>query len=104
MTLCKAASLERGDHEKRGICGAEKYSEGKNHVEEKYLRMRHEYRVAFELPGEVNAKTAFLCGEFNNWDTTSYPMKRHKDGSFALTISLKPHHRYRYWHFLDGER
>jgi 1,4-alpha-glucan branching enzyme len=73
-------------------------------LKKRYLKTKDECRVTFELPGEVNAKTAFLCGEFNNWDTTSHLMKRRKDGSFAITISLKPDHRYRFRYFLDGER
>jgi 1,4-alpha-glucan branching enzyme len=31
-------------------------------------------------------------------------MKRAKDGSFSLTISLKPGRQYRYRYLLDGER
>jgi 1,4-alpha-glucan branching enzyme len=73
-------------------------------LKKKYLKTKDECRVTFELPAEANAKTAFLCAEFNNWDTTSHLMKRRKDGSFVITISLKPDHRYRFRYFLDGER
>ena len=31
-------------------------------------------------------------------------MKRRKDGSFTITISLKPGQQYRYRFLLDGER
>ncbi len=31
-------------------------------------------------------------------------MKRRKDGSFTLTISLKPGRQYRFRYLLDGER
>jgi 1,4-alpha-glucan branching enzyme len=61
-------------------------------------------RVTFELPAEVNAQKAVLCGEFNQWSQSSHPMKRRKDGSFTLTISLKPGQQYRYKFLLDGER
>jgi 1,4-alpha-glucan branching enzyme len=60
--------------------------------------------VTFNLPADVNAQTACLCGEFNDWDQSSHPMKRAKDGSFSLTISLKPGRQYRYRFLLDGER
>jgi 1,4-alpha-glucan branching enzyme len=60
--------------------------------------------VTFELPAEVNAQTAYLCGDFNQWNQESRPMKRRKDGSFTLTISLKPGQQYRYRFLLDGER
>jgi 1,4-alpha-glucan branching enzyme len=60
--------------------------------------------VTFELPSEVGVQRAYLCGDFNDWDRTSHRMKRRKDGSFHLTISLKPGQQYRYRFFLDDER
>jgi 1,4-alpha-glucan branching enzyme len=62
------------------------------------------FQVTFELPPEVNAQTAFLCGEFNDWDTQSLPMKRRKDGGFSVKLSLKPGRAYRFRYFLDGDR
>lgn len=61
-------------------------------------------RVTFELPAEVNAQVVYLCGDFNQWNQESHPMKRRKDGSFSVTISLKPGQQYRYKFFVDGER
>lgn len=69
-----------------------------------YTKTGRSCRVTFELPAEINAQKAYLCGDFNDWNQTSHPMKRRKDGSFALTISLKPGQQYRYKFFLDGER
>ena len=69
-----------------------------------YTKTGRYCRVTFDLPAEVNAQTADLCGEFNDWDQSSHPMKRAKDGSFSLTISLKPGRQYRYRYLLDGER
>ena len=69
-----------------------------------YTKTGRSCRVTFNLPADVNAQTACLCGEFNDWDQSSHPMKRGKDGSFSLTISLKPGRQYRYRFLLDGER
>ena len=69
-----------------------------------YTKTGRSCRVTFDLPAEVNAQAACLCGEFNDWDQSSHPMKRAKDGSFSLTISLKPGRQYRYRYLLDGER
>ena len=69
-----------------------------------YTKTGRSCRVTFDLPAEVNAQSACLCGEFNDWDQSSHPMKRAKDGSFSLTISLKPGRQYRYRYLLDGER
>jgi 1,4-alpha-glucan branching enzyme len=69
-----------------------------------YSKTGRSCRITFELPPEVDAETAYLCGEFNEWDQTAQPMKRHRDGKFSLTISLKPGQEYRVRYLLDDER
>jgi 1,4-alpha-glucan branching enzyme len=61
-------------------------------------------RVTFKLPAEVSAETAALCGEFNEWDTGAEPMKKLKDGSFSVTVSLDADQSYRFRYWLDDER
>ena len=73
-------------------------------IKKSYTTTGRSCRVTFELPSELNAQTACLCGDFNQWDRNSHPMKRGKDGSFTLTISLKPKQYYRFRYLLDGER
>ncbi len=69
-----------------------------------YTETGRSCRVTFELPEQVSAETVALCGEFNEWDPNQHPMKRRRDGSFSLTISLKPGNEYRFRYLLDGER
>ncbi len=69
-----------------------------------YTKTGRSCRVTFELPAEVNAKTAVLCGEFNDWDPNKQTMKRRKNGSYSTTISLKPGSSYRFRYLLDEER
>ena len=61
-------------------------------------------QVTFELPPEVNAQSACLCGEFNEWSQASHPMQRREDLRFALTLSLQRDRQYRFRYLLDGER
>ena len=61
-------------------------------------------QVTFELPAEVAAETACLCGEFNDWDQSAHPMERQADGSFTLTLALEPGQAYRFRYLLDGTR
>jgi 1,4-alpha-glucan branching enzyme len=61
-------------------------------------------RVTFKLPAEVNAETAVLCGEFNDWDQEANPMRQIKDGSFSTSISLPAGQSYRFRYLLDGAR
>lgn len=73
-------------------------------MQKEYTKTRRSCRVTFELPSTVDAQSAAVCGEFSEWDPAKNPMKRKKDGRFALTISLKPGRSYRYRYLLDGER
>ena len=61
-------------------------------------------RVTFELPNEVGAETAFIVGDFNNWDTRATPMKRKRDGSFSAALSLQVGQEYRFRYLLDNMR
>ena len=72
-------------------------------VKKAYSNNGRSCRVTFELPDEVNARHVALCGEFNNWDPTMYPMRR-TNGSFELTLSLQPGQQYRFKYLLDGQR
>jgi 1,4-alpha-glucan branching enzyme len=73
-------------------------------IKKNYSKERKSCRVIFELPPEVNAQIACVCGEFNIWDVTAHPMQRRKDGSFTLSIALKPGQSYRFRYLLDGTR
>jgi 1,4-alpha-glucan branching enzyme len=61
-------------------------------------------RVTFKLAAEVEADTAVLCGEFNQWRVDADPKKKLKDGSFSATVSLDAGNKYRFRYLLDGER
>ena len=70
----------------------------------KYSKNNQSCRVTFELPAEVNAENVSLCGDFNDWNTSAHPLKCRTNGSFSVTISLKPGQDYRFRYLLDGER
>jgi len=61
-------------------------------------------KVTFELPTGLNTTTAHLCGDFNDWSRTATPLKRRKDGSLAVTVTLAADRTYRFRYLLDGER
>jgi 1,4-alpha-glucan branching enzyme len=61
-------------------------------------------RVTFRLPAEVDSDTAYLYGDFNQWDGQSTPMKKLKDGSFSVTVSLNAGQSYRFRYRLDNDR
>ena len=73
-------------------------------LKKSYSKTGTKCRVTFKLAAEVNAKTAVLVGDFNDWDTATKPMKKLKDGSFSDTVSLETGRSYRFRYLLDGER
>ncbi len=72
-------------------------------MKKSYTKTGRSCRVTFEVPAQVDANTAALCGEFNEWDASKHPMKRRKDGGFLITVSLKPG-EYRFRYLVDSER
>ena len=62
------------------------------------------YRVTFTVPAGADAQEIYLCGEFNDWDESSHPLKRRKDGHFSTTLTLEKGCSYRYRYLFDGER
>jgi hypothetical protein len=48
-----------------------------------YSQTGRKCRVTFEFHPDGDVQTAYVCGEFNDWNPTSHPLKRRKDGSFA---------------------
>lgn len=59
-------------------------------------------KVTFSLPKDVQAEEVAVCGDFNDWDEGATPMKKYKDGHFAVSVNL-PSGQYRYRFLLDGE-
>ena len=68
-----------------------------------YTKTGRSCRVTFEYVHPSAAKTVALCGEFNQWDPTTYPMRKRRDGSFHITISLEPGRDYRFKYLVDGQ-
>ena len=49
-----------------------------------------------------DAKQVYLAGEFNEWSTTSLPMRKEKDGTWWIVIKLSPG-KYEYKFVVDGQ-
>ena len=58
----------------------------------------HEVEFTFHAP---EAKKVCIAGKFNDWNTSSKPMKKGKDGNWRIKLNLSPgKHEYKY--FVDG--
>ena len=72
-------------------------------LKKSYSKTGKKCRVTFKYPNEANCESAVLAGEFNDWSVEAHPMKRLKDGSFSLSLSLATGYSYRFRYVLDGD-
>lgn len=75
-------------------------------LKKQFLKTKPVCKVTFTLSKDavVSADTVCLCGDFNNWDYTSLPMKKAKDGSFSVTVELEKDQDYQFRYLIDGVR
>ena len=59
-------------------------------------------RVTFKYENEEGAESAVIAGEFNSWLLDATPMKKLKNGSFSVTVSLPADKTYLFRYVLDG--
>lgn len=71
-----------------------------------YLKTSPSCKVTFRLPKEAasDANNVTVVGDFNGWSNHSTPMKRLKDGCFAVTITLQKGKDYRFRYLIDGKK
>jgi 1,4-alpha-glucan branching enzyme len=69
-----------------------------------YTKSGKRCRVTFKLAPEVQAKSAVLLGDFNQWKPNAEPMRRLKNGGFSTTVTLDVGKTYRFRYFLDDQR
>jgi 1,4-alpha-glucan branching enzyme len=74
-------------------------------LKKQYLKTKPLCKVTFSLPRQVAdlVNTAYLVGDFNDWNTNATPMKRLKNG-FTATLTLRHNTAYQFRYLLDGVR
>jgi 1,4-alpha-glucan branching enzyme len=70
-----------------------------------YLKSKSVCKVTFKLSKEQahDANVVRLVGDFNQWDLSSPPMKKLKDGGFTTTINLNKDSQYQFRYLLDDK-
>lgn len=63
-------------------------------------------KVDFILPDAIaaDADTAFIVGDFNDWDEKATPMTQLKSGSFKITLDLEPNREYQFRYLVNGNQ
>ena len=72
-------------------------------LKKNYTKTKRSCRVTFQLPAEHEAERAAVLGDWNDWDESSHPMKKRKDGSHSVTVSLEAGRDYRFRYLLNGD-
>lgn len=73
-------------------------------LKKNYTKSGATCRVTFKVPAEIAAERIALLGEFNEWDAERHLMKKLKDGSHSVTVSLEAGQDYRFRYLIDGSR
>ena len=70
-----------------------------------YLKSKAICKVTFKLSKEQAhaADSVRLVGDFNQWDQTTIPMKKLKNGDFTATINLAKDSQYQFRYLLDDD-
>lgn len=71
-------------------------------LKKQYLKTKPVCKVTFALPAQVQGETAYLVGDFNEWDEAATPMKRNKDGSFTVTLNLDTGQEYQFRYLVNN--
>ncbi len=71
-------------------------------IKKNYSKSGKICRVTFKN-NSVGNGNANLVGEFNNWSSQENPMKKLKNGSFSVTISLQAGNSYQFRYVLDDD-
>ena len=72
-------------------------------IKKNYSKSGKICRVTFKYNNSVGNGNAALVGEFNNWSSQENPMKKLKNGSFSVTISLQAGNSYQLRYMLDDD-
>jgi 1,4-alpha-glucan branching enzyme len=73
-------------------------------IRKMYVKNRDVCKVTFSLPADItkSADSACVVGDFNDWEVGATPMKKSKDGSFAVSTNLSCGNEYQFRYLLDG--
>lgn len=74
-------------------------------IKKKFLK-KGVVKVDFILPDAIaaDADSAYLVGDFNNWDEQATPMTQLKSGSFKITLDLEPNREYQFRYLVNGNQ
>jgi 1,4-alpha-glucan branching enzyme len=73
-------------------------------LKKKPVKKTDKISVTFETRDYEDAGRISLVGEFNAWHPERNPMKKRKDGAWAVTMRLPGEGRFEYRFVVDGQQ
>jgi len=72
-------------------------------MKKQYLKSQAACRVTFRLPAEAakDANKVNIVGDFNDWNLYAIPLKKHKDGTFSVTLKLDTDREYQFRYLIN---
>jgi 1,4-alpha-glucan branching enzyme len=61
-------------------------------------------KVSFYLPDEIEARSAYVVGDFNSWDKEATPMEQLADGRWKAVLNLEAGREYQYRYLVNGSQ
>ena len=72
-------------------------------LKKEYLKGKNVCKVTFILPEAIQAESAQLVGDFNNWDPRNAVMKKQPDGHFVITLDLDKGCEYQFRYLVNAQ-
>ena len=74
-------------------------------IKKQYLKSKAICKVTFKISNAQahSANSVRLVGDFNQWDQSTIPMKKLKNGDFTATINLAKDSQYQFRYLLDNK-
>jgi 1,4-alpha-glucan branching enzyme len=70
-------------------------------IKKQFLKSKPICKVTFEVLNP-EAEQIVLLGEFNEWNQTSHPMNKMKNGKHKIAIDLETERNYAFKYLVDG--
>ncbi len=75
-------------------------------TQKKYLKSKPVCKAKFLMPKQAigDAKSVNIVGDFNHWNVNASPMKKLKNGGFAIALDLPAGKEYQFRYLIDGTK
>jgi 1,4-alpha-glucan branching enzyme len=71
-------------------------------MKKEYLNEKLVCKVTFVLPEAIQAESAYLVGDFNNWNPVNAAMQKQTDGHFSITLNLDKGREYQFRYLVNS--